>query len=80
MNPEEIQQLIESVLSTQLVRVSGDGRHFEATVVSGDFEGKSMIQQHRMVYGAIGERMGTDALHALSLKTFTPEQWSVLDG
>ena len=69
MKKEEIKELIEAGLPGARVTVQGDdGRHFEAEVVSGSFAGKTMIQQHRMVYATLGERMGRD-IHALQLKT-----------
>ncbi len=74
MQVQDIQQMIEQGLPGAQVQVSGDGRHFEATVVSTDFAGKSMLEQHRMVYATLGEKMGGD-IHALSMKTYTPEQW-----
>lgn len=80
MQPEEIQRLIEAGLACEHVRVSGDGRHFEAIVVSVEFAGKAPLARHRMVYATLGDRFDTDALHALSLKTYTPEQWRELAG
>lgn len=80
MNPEELKKLIEEAFSDGHVEVMGDGRHFSATVVSKSFAGKNMIAQHRMVYAALGDRFDTDAVHALSLKTYTPEQWQALKG
>lgn len=75
MQPEEIKRLIEKGLSEAEVRVSGDGRHFEAVVVSDAFSGKSTLEQHRMVYAALGDRFDTDSVHALSIKTYTPAEW-----
>ena len=80
MNPEELQELIEAAFVDGHVEVSGDGRHFSAIVVSDVFAGKNMIAQHRLVYAALGSRFDTEAVHALSLKTYTPEQWQVLQG
>ena len=71
---EEIKSLIESGLSTSFVNVTGDGKHFEAVVVSQDFENKILIDRHRLVYEALGEAVGED-IHAISLKTYTPDQW-----
>jgi acid stress-induced BolA-like protein IbaG/YrbA len=71
---EDIQRLIEAGIPGAQVRVVGDdGRHFEALVVSKDFVGKSLVQQHQMVYLALGEHM-REAIHALSLRTLTPDQ------
>lgn len=75
MQPDEIRTLIEQGLSCEEVRVSGDGRHFDAVVVSPDFEGKPTLARHRMVYATLGDRFDTDTLHALALKTYTPAQW-----
>ncbi|MEZ5736962.1 MAG: BolA family transcriptional regulator [Novosphingobium sp.] len=55
-----------------MVDMAGDGDHWAARVTSAAFEGKSRIQQHKMVYAAIGEDMGGE-LHALALQTFIPE-------
>ncbi|RLA00560.1 MAG: BolA family transcriptional regulator [Gammaproteobacteria bacterium] len=57
------------------VTVKGEGDHFEAIVVSEQFEGRSMVQQHQMVYGTLGDRMGGE-IHALALHTYTPEDWA----
>ena len=50
------------------------GGHYDAIVVAASFSGKTMMQQHRMVYEALSEQMQT-TIHALALKTYTPEQW-----
>ena len=76
MNEEEIRTKIESALPGSRVSVTGDGRHFEAVVVSAAFAGKSMLEQHRMVYGSLGDSFESEAIHALSVKTYTPEAWT----
>lgn len=78
MDPIEIQALIEKGMPDSHVTVTGDGRHFEAVVVSAAFAGKPMLAQHRLVYATLGDRFDTEAVHALSIKTYTPEQWSAL--
>jgi acid stress-induced BolA-like protein IbaG/YrbA len=75
MNEHEIQRMIEAGLPGSRAVVTGDGRHFEALVVSEAFAGKPMIQQHRLVYAALGDSFRTDAVHALSIKTLTPAEW-----
>jgi acid stress-induced BolA-like protein IbaG/YrbA len=71
----DIQRLIEAGMPGAQVRVLGDdGQHFEARIVSADFSGKSLVQQHQMVYRALGESMRDAVIHALALKTLTPEQ------
>jgi acid stress-induced BolA-like protein IbaG/YrbA len=72
---EEIQRLIEAGLPGAEVRVLGDdGQHFEAMVISTEFAGKSLVQQHQLVYRALGANMRDTVIHALSLRTLTPEQ------
>ena len=74
MDPQLIRQWIEQGLECEHVEVHGDGRHFEAVIVSAQFRGKPKVRQHQMVYAALGERMRED-IHALSMKTLTPEEW-----
>ncbi len=80
MNPHQLQELIAAAFADGHVEVTGDGRHFSAVVVSQTFAGKNMIAQHRLVYAALGDRFDSQAVHALSLKTYTPEQWQALQG
>jgi acid stress-induced BolA-like protein IbaG/YrbA len=75
VSPEDIKRWIEAALPCEHVQVSGDGQHFEAIIVSEEFRGKNMVQQHQLVYKALGERM-REEIHALSMKTFTPEDWA----
>ena len=75
VTPESIQQGIEAGLACEHVEVVGDGQHFQALVVSPAFAGKSRIQRHQLVYAALGERM-REEIHALSMRTLTPQEWS----
>jgi stress-induced morphogen len=59
----------------EVVDTTGTGDHFEARVVSGAFRGLPLVRQHQLVYGALDEKLATGELHALALKTFTPDQW-----
>jgi acid stress-induced BolA-like protein IbaG/YrbA len=59
--------------------VTGDGRHFEAIVVSDNFIGQNRIGRHRLIYAALGERM-KEEVHALSMKLYTIEEWKKLNG
>ena len=56
--------------------LTGGGDHLEAIVVSSEFEGKTRVKQHQLVYSALSEAMASEAIHALALKTYTPENWS----
>lgn len=74
MEIDEIKKLIDSGLPDSRVVVDGDGRHFVAIVVNECFAGKTMLQQHQLVYETLGNKVGTD-IHALTIRTYTPEQW-----
>lgn len=76
MDEHEIKRLIEAGVPGATARVEGDGRHFRAVVVAAAFSGLTRIRQHRLVYDALGASFDTEALHALSLETWTPERWS----
>jgi len=79
MTPEKIKAMIETGIEGAEAQVDGDGRHFNARVVSDKFAGLTMIKQHKLVYAALGDNMES-AIHALSIKTYTPEQWAKLSG
>ncbi len=75
MDSEQIVKLIESGLpdSSAWVR-SDDNTHFEAIVVSSQFDGKRSIARHQMIYAVLGDRVGGE-IHALSIRAYTPEEW-----
>ncbi|MGH8600768.1 MAG: BolA family protein [Burkholderiales bacterium] len=75
VQPDQIERYIEDGLKCDVVRVVGDGHHFEAVIVSAEFRGKSRVQQHQLVYRILGDRM-REEIHALSMQTFTPEDWA----
>ncbi len=75
MQASEIEQLIKAGFPDATVEIkdlAGDGDHYAAHVVSAAFKGKSRVQQHQMVYKALGTRMGQE-LHALALTTAVPD-------
>lgn len=81
LDPAMIQRLILEALPGSEVEVNdttGTGDHFEARVVSPAFAGKSMVQQHQLVYAPLQQWLKTGELHALALKTYSPEQWKKL--
>lgn len=83
LDPKELEKRIVLALpdaEVEVVDYTGTGDHFRATVISASFEGKSMVEQHQMVYAPLQQELGTGALHALALKTYTPEQWRRLGG
>lgn len=76
MTADELQSLIAQGLPCNHLEVSGDGRHWAAVIVSPAFEGKRLIQRHQLVYATLGQRIQTDEVHALSMKTHTPAEWA----
>ncbi len=75
MQGSELEAIIKAGIADAEVIVKGEGDHFEATVVSQQFAGRSMVQQHQMVYATLGDRMGGE-IHALALHTYTPDDWA----
>ena len=76
--PDEVRSYIAAGLDCTRLVVEGDGRHFQATIVSAAFEGRSRVQRHQRVYQALGDRM-REQIHALSMKTLTPAEWAAQD-
>ncbi len=74
VDPADVRRYIAEGLDCERLEVSGDGRHFEALVVSSAFEGKRLVQRHQIVYRALGDRM-REEIHALSMKTLTPAEF-----
>lgn len=75
MEPSEIKRLIEAGIPGCEAIVTGDGSHFDATVISAAFDGLSMVKEQQMVYATLGERITSGAIHALSIKAYTPQEW-----
>ena len=78
MNADQIKDLIAANLVCEHITLDGDGRHWFATIVSSEFEGKRAIWRHQRVYATLGEKMKTDEVHALSIKAHTPAEWATL--
>lgn len=74
MEISQVESLIKAGLPDAQVEVTGDGRHFEAIVISAAFAGKTLIQRHRMVLDSVNTQIASDELHALSIKTRTPDE------
>ncbi|MDD3266191.1 MAG: BolA/IbaG family iron-sulfur metabolism protein [Burkholderiales bacterium] len=74
-----IYQEIAKHIACSHLDVTGDGRHFEAIVVSEEFAEKSRINRHKMIYAALGERM-KEEVHALSMKLYTNTEWEKVNG
>lgn len=80
MKLDDIKGLIEAALPGAEVYVQGEGCNASVVVISPAFEGKTLVAQQRMVYGAVGDLIATGTLHALSIKSYTPAQWQALPG
>ena len=80
--PTAIEDMIRTQIPDAEVHVqdlTGGGDHFQVTVISSQFENKQLVQQHQLIYGALKQAMSSEAIHALSLKTFTPQAWAAID-
>ncbi|MCE2906549.1 MAG: BolA family transcriptional regulator [Anabaena sp. CoA2_C59] len=78
MSPQQVEEMIKAQLPDAQVQVqdlTGGGDHYQVTVVSSQFADKGMVQQHQLVYGALQQAISSEAIHALALKTYTPEAW-----
>ena len=80
METEAVAKLIREGIPGARVTVTGDGSHFEAVVVSADFAGKSPLQKQRLVMATVKPQIESGELHALSIQTFTPDQWAEQPG
>jgi stress-induced morphogen len=81
ITPEEIKSTLEKALpgsTIEMQDLTGGGDHWQLFIVSPAFEGKGLIEQHRMVNDALKEEMADQRIHALALKTYTPAQWEKL--
>ncbi len=77
METQRIREMIEQGIQASFVEVEGDGTHFQAVVVSEQFRGKPPIERHKLVYAALGDAMESE-IHAISIKTYTDDQWERL--
>jgi stress-induced morphogen len=76
ISPQQVEAMIKAEMPDAQVQVqdlTGGGDHYQVTVVSSQFEGKGLVQQHQLVYSALQQAMSTEAIHALALKTQTPQ-------
>jgi stress-induced morphogen len=78
VDPDLLESRIKAALPDAQVTIrdlTGTGDHYEARVVSKDFEGRSMVEQHSAVYAPLQDLLDSGELHALALRTYSPEQW-----
>ena len=76
MDANEVKKCIEEGIPGAEATVTADGTKFNAIVVSAEFEGKSMVAEHKMVYATVDEHIKSGAVHALNIKAYTPEEWA----
>ena len=79
VTPDLLRDYISKGIAAEVLQVSGDGQHFEALIVSEAFEGMNRVRRHQAVYAVLGDRM-REEIHALSMKTLTPEEWKAAGG
>ena len=80
ISPQQVEEMIKTQIPDAQVQVqdlTGGGDHYQVIVVSSQFEGKGLVQQHQLIYGALQQAMSSEAIHALALKTYTPLAWQV---
>jgi acid stress-induced BolA-like protein IbaG/YrbA len=80
MHPDSVRQLIAVGLPCTHLTVEGDGQHFEAVIVSAEFVGKNRVQRQQRVNAVLKAHFDSGELHALSMKTHTPDEWSAQQG
>ncbi|HNC52544.1 MAG TPA: BolA family protein [Accumulibacter sp.] len=80
MQPEQVQKIIAQALTCEHLQVTGDGQHFEALIVSTEFAGKSRVQRQQRVNEMLRRHFDSGELHALSMKTQTPDEWRAMRG
>ena len=78
ISPQQVEEMIKAAIPDAQVQVqdlTGGGDHYQVIVVSSQFEGKGRVQQHQLVYNSVRDAMSSEAIHALALKTYTPQTW-----
>jgi len=79
MDASEVKKCIEAGIPAAMATVTADGTKFNAVVVSPAFEGKTMIAEHKMVYATVEQHIKSGAVHALNIKTYTPQEWDIVN-
>ncbi|QIZ73047.1 BolA family protein [Oxynema aestuarii] len=83
VSPEQVKNTLEAQLADAVVQVedlTGTRDHYQVIVVSSAFEGQSLVKQHQLVYGALKDALSSEAIHALTMKTYTPKTWAAAHG
>ena len=80
LDPKQIEQWIAAGMACDHLSVKGDGQHFEALIVSAEFEGLNRVKRQQRVYQTVLDKLNSGELHALSLQTLTPDEWKATRG
>ena len=78
INPHQVEEMILAAIPDAQVQVqdlTGGGDHYQVVVISSQLEGKPKVQQHQLIHGSLREAMSSEAIHALAIKTYTPQTW-----
>lgn len=81
VSPDQVEAMIKTGLPDAQIQVqdlTGSRDHYQVVVVSTQFEGKGLVQRHQLVYSALKQAMSSEAIHALTMKTYTPQDWAAL--
>lgn len=76
MQPEDVKTLLEARIENCDFHIQGEGCNFQVTAISERFAGLTPVKRQQLVYGALSEEIASGALHAISIRTFTPAQWA----
>jgi len=76
MTPEEIKTLLNEAFEGAEIAADGDGSHFKVRIVAEVFAGQRPVKKQQMVYQVLNEHIKSGAIHALSIETYTPEEWA----
>lgn len=80
MHAEEVKQLVESKLEGCEAITAGEGCDFQITVVGELFAGLTPVKKQQLVYSCLTDQIASGAIHAVTIKAYTPEQWQALNG
>ena len=80
MQAQDVQTLLEDGLESCEVRVNGDGSHFDILVVGEVFAGLRPVQKQQLVYGVLQDKIADGSIHAVNIRTYTPDEWQSQDG
>ena len=82
MTQQELEKIIRGLVAVEEIEIedmTGTQDHWKVMVVSADFENKSRIDQHKLIFDPLQDRIKSNEIHALTLKTYTPEKWHKLE-